>query len=108
MTARRADGTLGPVYKPTKWLSNSPAILARLTRKCARGHHEHVQLIGRRAAAAAIYPPNLCVQILRGFRDQIRHDEALSIVSFGDHDLRVESDQELNAVDWVQIHDISR
>eukprot|EP00972_Heterocapsa_arctica_P093262 13759029-Heterocapsa_arctica.AAC.1 len=32
MTARRSDGTYGPSYKPTKWLSNSPAILARLAR----------------------------------------------------------------------------
>eukprot|EP00972_Heterocapsa_arctica_P086312 12722961-Heterocapsa_arctica.AAC.1 len=32
MTARRSDGTYGPVYKPAKCLSNSPAILARLAR----------------------------------------------------------------------------
>eukprot|EP00972_Heterocapsa_arctica_P097930 14449290-Heterocapsa_arctica.AAC.1 len=66
MTARRPDGSYGPVFKPTRWTSNSPGILARLTRKCSRAQHDHVHLVGGRAAAPAIYPPNLCVQILRG------------------------------------------
>eukprot|EP00972_Heterocapsa_arctica_P103877 15309757-Heterocapsa_arctica.AAC.1 len=99
MTSRRPDGTQGPVFKPTRWLSNSAAILARLSRKCSRGQHDHVQLVGGRAAAAAVYPPDLCLQILRGFRDQLRHDEALMI---GDPPVRENPDDELNAVDWVR------
>eukprot|EP00972_Heterocapsa_arctica_P017609 2603148-Heterocapsa_arctica.AAC.1 len=59
MTSRRPDGTQGPVLKPTRWLSNSAAILARFSRKCSRGQHDHVQLVGGRAAAAAVYPPDL-------------------------------------------------
>eukprot|EP00972_Heterocapsa_arctica_P099909 14735635-Heterocapsa_arctica.AAC.1 len=46
-------------------MSNSPAILARLTRRCSRGLHHHVPLMGGRAAGAAIYPPDLCLPILR-------------------------------------------
>eukprot|EP00972_Heterocapsa_arctica_P073473 10852117-Heterocapsa_arctica.AAC.1 len=60
MTARRPDTSYGPVFKPTRWLSSSPGILARLTRKCSRAQHDHVHIVGGRAAAAAIYPPNLC------------------------------------------------
>eukprot|EP00972_Heterocapsa_arctica_P070850 10467136-Heterocapsa_arctica.AAC.1 len=90
MTAKRPDGSYGPVYTPTRWISNRPGILARLTRG--------------RAAAAAIYPPNRCAQILRGFRDQIRHDEALSTAECRTRTL----DQELNSVDWVQDHTVFR
>eukprot|EP00972_Heterocapsa_arctica_P003741 558396-Heterocapsa_arctica.AAC.1 len=70
MTSRRPDGTTGPVFKLTKWLSNSAAILERFSRRCSRGQHEHVHLVGGRAAAAAIYPPDLCVQILKGCRSE--------------------------------------
>eukprot|EP00972_Heterocapsa_arctica_P057602 8498002-Heterocapsa_arctica.AAC.1 len=31
MTAKRPDGSYGPVHKTTRWMSNSPGILARLT-----------------------------------------------------------------------------
>eukprot|EP00972_Heterocapsa_arctica_P070735 10448651-Heterocapsa_arctica.AAC.1 len=60
ITAKRSADSYGPVYKPTRWMSNSPGILACLTRKCTRAQHDHVHLVVGRAAAAAIYPPNLC------------------------------------------------
>eukprot|EP00972_Heterocapsa_arctica_P062002 9142443-Heterocapsa_arctica.AAC.1 len=53
MTAKRPDGSYGPVHKATRWMGNSPGILARLTRKCIRAQHGHVHLLGGRAAAAA-------------------------------------------------------
>ena len=67
---------MGPVYKPTRWLSNSRAIMTRLGRKCTRAHR-HIQLVSGRAAKAAIYPPELCLQVLRGLRDQVRLDSSL-------------------------------
>eukprot|EP00972_Heterocapsa_arctica_P091951 13560891-Heterocapsa_arctica.AAC.1 len=44
MTAKRPDGSYGPVYKQTRWMSNSSGILARLTSKCARAQHDHAHL----------------------------------------------------------------
>ena len=76
MMSRRPDGTIGPVYKPTKWMSNSPQTIARLFRRCSRGQHQRVHLLGGRAAGAAVYPPDLCLQILQGIRDQMQHDDA--------------------------------
>eukprot|EP00972_Heterocapsa_arctica_P015401 2269328-Heterocapsa_arctica.AAC.1 len=73
-------------------MSNSPAILARLSRSCSRGLHHHVHLMGGRAAGAAIYPPDLCLQILRGFQDQLRRDEALT----------VQDDEQLNFVQGIR------
>jgi len=75
MTSTDKDGTVRPVYKPSKWISNSKAVLSRLTRKCTRDH-QHGSLLDGKAKHAAIYPPDLCLQILRGVRDQIRHDES--------------------------------
>ena len=77
MECRRSDGTYGPVFKPTRWCTNSPALISRLSRKCTRDH-PHVHLTGGRAAKAAIYPPALCLQILLGIRDQIRLNESLA------------------------------
>ena len=107
MTCKGPDGVEAPVLKPTKWMSNSPALLSRLSRTCTRGTHVHTHLVGGRAAGAAIYPPNLCVQILRGFRDQLRHDQALAgqkeeqIDEMADVELSAMDWGELNAVDWV-------
>ena len=54
--------------KPTKWASTSPQMLHRLRRRC-RGDHTHQRLEGGRAAAAAFYPDDLILEILRGVKD---------------------------------------
>jgi hypothetical protein len=110
MLSRGPDGQVGPVYKPTAWMSNSPAVLSRLTRKCSRGLHQHVHLIGGRAAKAAVNPANLCLQILKGIRDQVRRDEATnkeSCISSVISSLELEeeimvTEPEVSAGDWVQ------
>ena len=65
MTAKDGDGIERPVMKPTRWMSSSLCVLMRLEPRCPR-NHEHVQLVNGRAAGAAIYPPTLCGNILRG------------------------------------------
>ena len=60
---------LGPVLKPTGFLTNSPCIAKELARLCPRDH-KHVALVGGRAAGAAIYPEKLCVAICKGLAAQ--------------------------------------
>jgi len=52
-----------PVLKVTRFLSSAPAVLAELDRRCS-GDHVHQPLVGGRAAATAVYPPELCRAIL--------------------------------------------
>ena len=66
-------GGSGPALKPTRFLSSSPAILQNLEKRC-RGGHSHVQVLGERAAAAAIYPPGLCRAVLRGLGRQMAEE----------------------------------
>ena len=52
--------------KPTKFMTNSARVAEELTRRC-RGLHAHQRLMGgKRAEAAAKYPPELCRAICRG------------------------------------------
>ena len=62
------EGFECPALKPTKWMSNSPAMLARLDKKCPK-NHKHAALFGKRLAQAAFYPEDLVLAILRGIRD---------------------------------------
>ena len=62
-------GEVGLVKKPTGFMSSSPYVLTELDRKCLGGH-EHIPLVGGRAAGAAIYPQELCEAICRGIRRQ--------------------------------------
>ena len=64
---------LGPVLKPTGFMTNSPCIASQLARVCP-GDHKHVHLVGGRAAGAAIYPPGLCRAICRGLAAQLHED----------------------------------
>jgi hypothetical protein len=66
---------LGPVLKPTGFLTNCPAVARELAMKCPR-NHQHVNLVGGRAAGAAIYPPGLCRAICRGLAAQVREDKS--------------------------------
>ena len=83
MTHTDSDGKVWPVLKPTRWMSSSPELLKRLGRKCERGSgsrygHKHTILFGKsKTTAAAVYPPELCRQILLGIKDQL-HVEAMA------------------------------
>jgi hypothetical protein len=48
----------------------------RLSQRCAQGRRDHAHLVGGRAAAAAVCPPELCLQTLKGLRDHARLTEA--------------------------------
>ena len=55
-TALSPDGVRLPVRKATRWMSSAPEVLMRLGHKC-RGGRRHQTLVGGRAAAAAVCPP---------------------------------------------------
>ena len=73
MTSRTGGvgGALGQALKPTGFLTNSSHIATYLSQRCIRDH-DHVPLVGGRAAAAAIYPHKLCCAICKGLAAQIR------------------------------------
>ena len=75
MTSRTGPvgSALGPVLKPTGFLTNSPHIARELSKRCPK-LHEHVPLVGGRAAAAAIYPHRLCCAICKGLAAQLAED----------------------------------
>ena len=58
MTSKDDQGREGSVLKPTRFMTNSACILLELDRKC-KGGHVHTQLVGGRAKAAQVYPPDL-------------------------------------------------
>ena len=63
-----AQGNPAPAKKPTRWMSSSPEMIKRLSRRCSKTHvHQH--LVGGRAKAAEEYPLDLICEILRGMRD---------------------------------------
>ena len=66
--------------KPIGFLTNSKHIARELSRRCPRDH-AHVPLVGGRAAAAAIYPHNLCCAICRGLARQLKEDAGWTIDS---------------------------
>ena len=100
MCAKNQAGVMQLVLKPTKWMSNSRHILRRLVRSCpcrkggdnaeivpagnlrAARHqlHRHTPLLSGRAAKAQEYPPDLCLEILRGLRNQIDEDSSITRV----------------------------
>ena len=67
------QGPLGPVLKPTGMLTFSWCLQLELSRRCPRSH-EHVHLVGGRAAAAQEYPKELCESICRGLAAQKKED----------------------------------
>lgn len=62
--------------KATRFLSSSPFMNARLSKRC-RNDHEHHALNGRNIEQAAFYPVGLRLAILRGIRDTSDHDMRL-------------------------------
>ena len=73
MRAVDADGVERPVKKPTRWMSNAPRLLCSLGFRCD-GKHAHTRLLGGRAGAAAVYPPEMVVAIVRGLQAQREED----------------------------------
>lgn len=65
--------------KPTRWVTNSWEIAKELQRRC-NGGHQHETLMGGKAAAAAVYPPQLCQAVVRGLRRHLRAQGKLSEV----------------------------
>ena len=59
------DGLEHPALKPTRFVSNSWYILEEFCKRCPRVHR-HEPLMGGKAAAAAIYPDDLCRAFCRG------------------------------------------
>ena len=71
-----------PLRKPTGFMSNAPHLLARLSKRCfgkgglctrPRGGR-HAECLGKKAQRAAIFQDELCMAILRGFKDQLAAD----------------------------------
>ena len=60
--------------KPTKWMSSSPHMLKRLSKRCSKDHI-HQQLVGGRAKPADNYPLELITEMLRGMRDTADFEE---------------------------------
>ena len=58
-----------PAMKPTRFLTSSPEMAARLSTRCSKDH-QHQQLVGGQAAAAAFYPLKLIKAMLLGMRDK--------------------------------------
>ena len=77
-------GEKGLVKKPTGFMSSSRYIIQELDRKCT-GDHDHVPLVGARAAGAAIYPKAFCEAICRGTARQknIDHKDNLIVKTGG-------------------------
>ena len=73
-----SDGQVGHVKKPTGFLSSSRFIAAELNRYCD-GSHDHVHLVAGKAAAAQVYPPELCKAMLRGTRKQKQADRSRTV-----------------------------
>ena len=69
-----ANGTPTPAKKPTRWMSSSPHMIKRLSKRCG-GDHAHQHLVSGRAKAAEDYSLELISEILRGIRDTADHEE---------------------------------
>ena len=68
---------LMPAKKPTKFMTNSRAIGAELSRMCD-GSHKHQQLLDGRAEGAARYPEDLCKAICRGIAKETKREPCIS------------------------------
>ena len=69
-----AEAATAPAKKPTHFMTDSATIAKRLARQCGGGHR-HVQLMEGRAAKAAEYTPELCMEICKGLIEQKRTDK---------------------------------
>ena len=58
-----------PVKKPTELLATDEILLRRFSGKICRNEHQHVQLVGGRAAATQGWTPQMCDMIEASIRD---------------------------------------
>ena len=91
-------------------MSSSPAILARLDKRCP-GDHAHQELLSGRAAAAAVYPDELVRAIIMGADDQRRREGTtlpaglLSALDSGTaiYDLAKDDAEIANGPEWKRV-----
>ena len=62
-----------PATKPTRWLTNSPCLVDKLSLRCD-GAHSHQEILEGRPQAAQVYPPKLCRAFFNGFARQLKVD----------------------------------
>ena len=74
----KVDESKKPVKKRTGWLGNNEYVLNRLGKQCncPQGSHDPV-IGGTRSKAAAVYPKQLCEEILLGLEDSMVADYVL-------------------------------
>ena len=63
-------------------MTNAILLAARLRKKCP-GDHRHIHLVNGRAKHAAIYPDDLCHEIIKGLIDQMRFDGRIRDTAVG-------------------------
>ena len=66
---------IGRVKKPTGFMSSSRYVAEELNKYCD-GSHDHVHLVAGKAAAARVYPDDLCRAMLRGTAKQKKADQS--------------------------------
>ena len=69
MTSTDDEGRVGPVLKPTRFLSNSPPMLRRLSKLCKRDHVHQKLEGGKRTQMSSFHPLPLLKAILQGITD---------------------------------------
>ena len=74
----KAGGPPQLAKKPTRFLSNSVAVLRQLDRTCS-GCPKHVEVQGEQAARAAVHPKALCRAVCRGVRQQVELDASVQV-----------------------------
>ena len=97
-----------PIKKGIRWMSNAPAVLKSLGRRCrGRGGSctmggRHATCSGNRAKAAAVYPFRLCKAILEGFSTQLKIDQKLARGIYGIHcDVEVDLVLQDQCSEWM-------
>ena len=58
-----------PVKKPTKLVATDEILLRRFSGKICRSEHQHIQLLGGKAAATQKWTPRMCDMIATSIRD---------------------------------------
>ena len=96
-----------PLKKPIGFMSNAPHLLNKLNRRCFGRHGicsrpqggRHVECLGKKAQQAGIFQEELCIAILRGFKDQLFRDRRMrnGKLSMVDIDgIMIDGDDEVN------------
>ena len=78
----KKGGKQGLVKKATGFMTSSRCMAKELGVTCPGGH-EHVPLVGGRAAGAQVYPKELCEAIVRGVVKQKLWDKSNKVSTMG-------------------------